>query len=38
MCAGSGKVRPGETEDVFDLDNMKRFAEFCLHSGGFEIH
>ena len=37
-CAGSGKVRPGETEYVFDLDNMKRFAEFCLHSGGFEIH
>ncbi len=37
-CGGSGALRPDATIYRFNLDDMKRFAEFCIHSGGFEIH
>jgi DnaJ-class molecular chaperone len=36
-CEGTGKVRPWITNYPMDIENMKRFAEFCRYSGGFEI-
>ena len=28
----------GLKPDIFNLENVKDFADFCLKSGGFEIH
>jgi hypothetical protein len=36
-CQGKGKVRPTNTFYPFRVKNVKEFAEFCRHSGGFEI-
>ena len=35
--AGTGKVRPFETNYSFDLDHLREFGEFCCASGGFRI-
>ena len=37
-CDGKGTRRPFETHYPFDEDNVKRFAEFLEHSGGFSIN
>lgn len=31
------KQRSWEDSYPFDVDNVQRFANFCRHSGGFEI-
>ena len=36
-CDGKGKVRPFDTWYPFSEENVKNFAEFCEHSGGFRI-
>lgn len=36
-CHGTGKVKQFSTEYPFSEENVKRFAEFCEGSGGFEI-
>lgn len=36
-CHGTGKVKDNETWYPFDVDNVKEFAEFLEHCGGFEI-
>jgi len=36
-CDGSGKKKDFETHYRLNADNVKEFAEFCKHSGGFSI-
>jgi hypothetical protein len=36
-CSGKGKVRPHETWYPFDVENVREFAAFAEHSGGFRI-
>lgn len=36
-CSGTGQIVPWEANYYFSEDNVKRFAEFLLHSGGFFI-
>ena len=36
-CDGRGLRRPRECSHTFTLDDLKRFAHFARHSGGFEI-
>ena len=36
-CKGKGEVRPFQTNYPFDIENVRKFAEFCRDSGGFEI-
>jgi len=37
VCYGTGKIRPFSTYYLFDVENLKIFADFCRYSGGFEI-
>ena len=37
-CEATGKRRPTDTWYHFDLDNVREFAEFLEHCGGFEIN
>ena len=37
-CDGRGNRLPREADYPLGLDTVKDFAEFCRHSGGFEIH
>lgn len=36
-CGGKGKVRPWAASYPFDAENVKEFAEFLEHCGGFKI-
>jgi hypothetical protein len=36
-CNGTGKTTNFSKSYPFDIENVKRFAEFCIESGGFEI-
>ena len=36
-CEGSGFVEPWAASYPFDVDNVKQFAVFLKHCGGFEI-
>ena len=37
-CDGRGNRLPRDADYPLELDQVKRFSEFCRHSGGFEIH
>ena len=37
-CDGRGHRLPREADYPLEFDEVKQFAEFCRHSGGFEIH
>ena len=37
-CKGTGMQKDAQAYYFFDVDNVKRFAEFLKESGGFEIH
>ena len=37
-CDGRGHSRPDECSYTLTSESVKRFADFCRHSGGFEIH
>jgi hypothetical protein len=37
-CTGKGRVRDRACSYPFSADNVKEFAEFCRHSGGFAIY
>lgn len=36
-CSGEGKTDAWETNYFLDLDDIKEFADFLEHSGGFQI-
>ena len=36
-CSQTGKTKSFDKSYPFDVDNVERFARFCLESGGFEI-
>jgi hypothetical protein len=36
-CGGTGKLRPFCTHYPFGEENVREFASFCRHSGGFEV-
>ena len=36
-CSGTGKTEAEECSYPFAEENVKEFAEFCRHSGGFMI-
>lgn len=36
-CEGEGMIRPDDTLYPFSVENVQRFADFCLASGGFEV-
>ena len=36
-CNKTGKTKSFDSHYPFDVDNVERFARFCLESGGFEI-
>ena len=36
-CNQTGKTKNFDSHYPFDVDNVERFARFCLESGGFEI-
>lgn len=36
-CGGGGTVRPTVGMYPFTVENVQRFADFCLASGGFEV-
>lgn len=37
-CRGEGVVDDFDSSYPFDVDNVKKFAKFCRHSGGFTIY
>lgn len=37
-CSGTGKVRPFSCSYPFAEKNVKKFAQFCRESSGFNIH
>jgi len=37
VCDGKGEKESWDKHYPFDVDVVKRFAEFCIQSGGFEI-
>lgn len=37
-CSGEGKKDAWETNYYLDIDDIKEFADFLEHCGGFEIH
>ena len=37
-CGGRSKREAWATHYPFSADNVREFAEFCAHSGGFRIH
>jgi DnaJ-class molecular chaperone len=36
-CNGSGKTESWAKNYPFDVENVRQFANFCIHSGGFSI-
>jgi hypothetical protein len=36
-CSGHGKKLPWDAHYPFEVENVQEFANFCRHSGGFEI-
>jgi hypothetical protein len=37
-CDGRGVKRPSECDYGFTIDDLKQFAHFARHSGGFAIN